>query len=194
MSFSANRLAYCPRPSFSSQSATCCIAAPSPVVLRASRTSELHEDQIARTGPRRPALHFGGVRLVGGRRRSGPASLVERCATAALCVSERLGRSGGRQGPVRLAGDLPAPSGGPPESRPRHCRPTAPKPSDAQPSAAYARSRAAANRSRIRPVPSSSLFVMRPHNVQDSPVSRRKLADRPPFADLDKRHFDTSSA
>ncbi len=28
MSFSAKRCAYCPRPSFSSQSATCCIAAP----------------------------------------------------------------------------------------------------------------------------------------------------------------------
>ena len=28
MSFSANHCAYCPRPSFSSQSATCCIAAP----------------------------------------------------------------------------------------------------------------------------------------------------------------------
>ena len=27
ISFSANRCAYCPRPSFSSQSATCCIAA-----------------------------------------------------------------------------------------------------------------------------------------------------------------------
>ena len=120
--------------------------------------------------------------------------LEGRLEDSAAVSSSNIVRLSGRQGPVRLAGDLPAPSGGPPESRPRHCRPTAPKPSDAQPSAAYARSRAAANRSRIRPVPSSSLFVMRPHNVQDSPVSRRKLADRPPFVDLDKRHFDTSSA
>jgi hypothetical protein len=40
MSFSANRLAYCPSPSFSSQFATCCIAAPCSVGLWARRKSE----------------------------------------------------------------------------------------------------------------------------------------------------------
>jgi hypothetical protein len=41
VSFSANRCAYCPRPSFSSQSATCCIAA-------APRISGLHPPASAR--------------------------------------------------------------------------------------------------------------------------------------------------
>jgi hypothetical protein len=58
MSFSANRWAYCPSPSFSSQSATCCIAAPCSVRLCARRTSEFTRKIRSREqgSPCRPLL------------------------------------------------------------------------------------------------------------------------------------------
>ena len=50
MSFSANRSAYCPRPSFSSQSATCCIAA-------APRSIGLHPPASARLSDKSPTQY-----------------------------------------------------------------------------------------------------------------------------------------
>src|SRR4029079_16994294 len=62
--------------------------------------------------------------------------LEGRLEDSAAVSSSNIVRLSGRQGPVRLAGDLPAPSGGPPESRPRAVSADpAPKPSDEQPSA-----------------------------------------------------------
>jgi hypothetical protein len=48
MSFSANRRAYCPRPSFSSQSATCCIeAAPRSIGLHPPASARLPDKSQA---------------------------------------------------------------------------------------------------------------------------------------------------
>jgi hypothetical protein len=56
MSFSAKRCAYCPRPSFSSQSATCCIVA-APQDCRAPACSHLYLFAFHHTSDRRPFEH-----------------------------------------------------------------------------------------------------------------------------------------
>ena len=69
MSFSAKRCAYCPRPSFSSQSAICCIAAASRIVgLHSARAGDFireAHDAVGQDIPTSRALTRGADRLRG---------------------------------------------------------------------------------------------------------------------------------
>ncbi len=147
----------------------CCIAAPCSVGLLARRTSKFTRKITSREQDL-DALpsSLAGPPMAHGAIHSSRISAAALPPGGAASHGGTLGfgRSSSRRGPVHLTGDLRAPSGGPPGSRPRHCRPDS------------SRSRF----QKFRLVPSFS--VMRPNLV---PCGLRE-----PSLNIDDRGFQSS--